>query len=337
VAADPLLRTFRADRGDDRGRLDLVLMRHLADRADITRAQVQAWIVAGRVRVSGRTPVKPAGRVAWDDQVEVLLPPPPPRRQIVAQEMPLAVLYEDEHFLALNKPPGVVAHPAPGHRQGTLINALLWRAQGWAEGQRPGLVSRLDRDTSGVMMVVKTPAVHDRLARALKAPGAEKEYLAVAYGEAPFGSSGNGRIELKIDRDPADVKRRIASRTSGRDSVTLYRRLAEAAGVSLLGCRLVTGRTHQIRVHLQAAGMPIVGDPLYGEPRWKGIGDEAIAAACRDFPRQALHAWRVAFVHPVTGESLEIVAPVPEDLAGLMASTGLSLQASYFTAWTCVT
>src|SRR6185312_1665435 len=117
--------------------------------------------------------------------------------------------------------------------------------------------------------------------------------------------------------------RRIASRTSGRDSVTLYRRLAESAGVSLLGCRLVTGRTHQIRVHLQAAGMPIVGDPLYGEPRWKGIGDPEIAAACRDFPRQALHAWRVAFVHPVTGESLEIAAPVPDDLAGLLAAAGL--------------
>ncbi|HEV7509941.1 MAG TPA: RluA family pseudouridine synthase [Thermoanaerobaculia bacterium] len=324
MTGNSLLRTFRADRGDARGRLDLVLMRHLADRDDITRAHVQAWIAAGRVRVNGRTPAKPASRVAWEDQVEVILPPPPPRRQMVAQEMPLSVLYEDEYFLALDKPPGVVAHPAPGHRQGTLINALLWRARGWPEGQRPGLVSRLDRDTSGVMMVIKAPAVHYRLARALKAPGAEKEYLAVVYrgaGEPPFES---GRIEFKIDRDPADLKRRIASKTSGRDSATLYRRLAESAGVSLLGCRLVTGRTHQIRVHLQAAGMPIVGDPLYGEPRWKGIGDPEIAAACRDFSRQALHAWRVAFVHPVTGESLEIVAPVPDDLAGLLATACLS-------------
>jgi 23S rRNA pseudouridine1911/1915/1917 synthase len=324
VAADPLLRTFRADRGDARGRLDLVLMRHLADRADVTRAQVQAWIATGRVRVNGRAPAKPASRVAWDDEVEVLLPPPPPRRQIVAQEMPLSVLYEDEHFLALNKPPGVVAHPAPGHREGTLINALLWRAQGWTEGQRPGLVSRLDRDTSGVMMVIKAPSVHYRLARALKAPGAEKEYLAVAYGPAPFGPLGQGRIDLKIDRDPADLKRRIVSKTSGRDSVTLYQPLQESAGLTLLRCRLITGRTHQIRVHLQAAGMPIVGDPLYGEPRWKGIADPEIAAACRDFPRQALHAWRVAFVHPMTGESLEIVAPVPEDLAGLLAAAGLT-------------
>jgi 23S rRNA pseudouridine1911/1915/1917 synthase len=250
----------------------------------------------------------------------VMLPPPPPQRQMVAQEMPLSVLYEDEHFLALNKPRGVVAHPAPGHREGTLINALLWRAQDWPEGQRPGLVSRLDRDTSGVMMVIKAPTVHYRLARALKASGAEKEYLAVAYGQAP---SDHGRIDLKIDRDPADLKRRIASKTSGRDCVTLYERLGESPGVILLRCRLLTGRTHQIRVHLQAAGMPIVGDPLYGEPRWKGIRNPEIAAACRDFPRQALHAWRVAFVHPVTGESLEIVAPLPDDLAGLLAAVGL--------------
>lgn len=324
MAGDPLLRTFRADRGDARGRLDLVLMRHLADRADVTRAQVQAWIVAGRVRVNGRAPSKPASRVAWEDEVAVTLPPPPPRRQIAAQEMPLSVLYEDEHFLALDKPPGVVAHPAPGHREGTLINALLWRAQGWPEGQRPGLVSRLDRDTSGVMMVVKAPAVHHRLARALKGPGAEKEYLAVVYRGAGEPTFGSGRIELKIDRDPAAPKRRIASKSSGRDSVTLYRRLAESAGVSLLGCRLITGRTHQIRVHLQAAGMPIVGDPLYGEPRWKGIADPDVAAACRDFPRQALHAWRVAFVHPVTGARLEIVAPVPEDLTGLLEAVGLT-------------
>ncbi|MFY9823720.1 MAG: RluA family pseudouridine synthase [Thermoanaerobaculia bacterium] len=325
MAGDLLLRTFRADRGDARGRLDLVLMRHLADRADVTRARVQAWIAAGRVRVNGRVPAKPASRVAWEDQVEVLLPPPPPGRQIVAQEMPLAVLYEDEHFLALDKPPGVVAHPAPGHREGTLINALLWRARGWPEGQRPGLVSRLDRDTSGVMMVIKAPAVHYRLARALKAPGAEKEYLAVAYGKAP---SDRGRIELKIDRDPADPKRRIASKTSGRDCATLYERLEESAGVMLLRCRLITGRTHQIRVHLQAVGMPIVGDPLYGEPRWKGIADPEIAAACRDFPRQALHAWRVAFVHPVTGARLEIVAPVPDDLGGLLGAAKLRNSAA---------
>ncbi|MBW8873619.1 MAG: RluA family pseudouridine synthase [Acidobacteria bacterium] len=320
MSDDPLLRTFRADRGDARGRLDRVLMRHLADRPEVTRSQVQAWIEGGRVRVNGGVPSKPASRLALADEVEVVLPPPPLRRQPQAQEMPLSVLYEDEHLLALEKPPGLVVHPAPGHREGTLINALLWRAREWGEGQRPGLVSRLDRDTSGVLMVTKTPAAHAALARALKHRNAEKEYLAVAYGKAP---TDRGRIELKIDRDPADLRRRIASKTEGRDSVTLYELLGDSGGLSLLRCRLLTGRTHQIRVHLQAHGLPIVGDPLYGEPRWKGIGDSGLAAACRDFPRQALHAWRLAFFHPATGERLEIVAPVPDDLAGLLAAAGL--------------
>src|SRR5436309_6778307 len=320
VSDDPLLRTFRADRGDARGRLDRVLMRHLADRPEVTRAQVQAWIAGGLVRINGGVPAKPASRVALADEVEVVLPPPPPRRQPQAQEMPLSVLYEDEHLLALEKPPGLVVHPAPGHREGTLINALLWRAREWGEGQRPGLVSRLDRDTSGVLIAAKTPAAHAALARALRHRSAEKEYLAVAYGKAP---DDRGRIELRIDRDPADLRRRIASKTEGRASVTLYELLGESGGVSLLRCRLLTGRTHQIRVHLQAHGLPIVGDPLYGEPRWKGIADPALAAACRGFPRQALHAWRLAFVHPATGERLEIVAPVPEDVAKLLAVAGL--------------
>ena len=320
MSDEPRLRTFRADRGDARGRLDRVLMRHLADRPEVTRAQVQAWIAGGLVRINGGVPAKPASRVALADEVEVVLPPPPPRRQPQAQEMPLSVLYEDEHLLALEKPPGLVVHPAPGHREGTLINALLWRAREWGEGQRPGLVSRLDRDTSGVLMVTKTPAAHAALARALKHRSAEKEYLAVVYGRTP---GDRGRIELKIDRDPADLRRRIASKTQGRDSVTLYELLGEGGGLSLLRCRLLTGRTHQIRVHLQAHGLPLVGDPLYGEPRWKGIGEPALAAACRDFPRQALHAWRLAFVHPATGERLEIVAPLPDDLAGLLAAARL--------------
>ncbi|HYX22687.1 MAG TPA: RluA family pseudouridine synthase [Thermoanaerobaculia bacterium] len=320
MSDEPRLRTFRADRGDARGRLDRVLMRHLADRPEVTRAQVQAWIAGGLVRINGGVPAKPASRVALADEVEVVLPPPPLRRQPQAQEMPLSVLYEDEHLLALEKPPGLVVHPAPGHREGTLINALLWRAREWGEGQRPGLVSRLDRDTSGVLMVTKTPAAHAALARALKHRSAEKEYLAVVYGRTP---GDRGRIELKIDRDPADLRRRIASKTAGRDSVTLYELLGEGGGLSLLRCRLLTGRTHQIRVHLQAHGLPLVGDPLYGEPRWKGIGEPALAAACRDFPRQALHAWRLAFVHPATGERLEIVAPLPDDLAGLLAAARL--------------
>jgi 23S rRNA pseudouridine1911/1915/1917 synthase len=314
-------RTFRSDRGDARERLDRVLMRHLADRPDVTRARIQGWIDAGQVRVNGAVAAKPASRVALDDRVEIDLPPPPPRREIAAQEIPLAVLYEDDYLLALDKPPGIVVHPAPGHHEGTLINALLWRARDWGEGRRPGLVNRLDRDTSGVLLAVKTPEIHHALARSLRAPGAEKEYLAVVHG-APLVDAG--RIERNIARDPADRKRRMTSKSEGKESVTLYRVVAAANGLALLRCRLVTGRTHQIRVHLQAAGWPIVGDPLYGEPRWKGIADPGVAAACRDFPRQALHARRLAFVHPKTGDRLEIAAPLPPDMAGLLDVAGLA-------------
>ncbi|MFL6194790.1 MAG: RluA family pseudouridine synthase [Thermoanaerobaculia bacterium] len=313
-------RAFRADRGDARGRLDLALMRHLADRPDVTRARVQAWIAAGRVLVNGAPAAKPASRLVLGDRVELELPPPPPKREMAAQEMPLAVLHEDEYFLAIDKPPGLVVHPAPGHRDGTLINALLWRARERGEGERPGLVNRLDRGTSGVLLVAKTSSFHGALARALRGPEAEKEYHAVVYGATPFE---RGRIDLKILRDPTDLKRRMASKSEGRDSLTLYERVAEGKGITLLSCRLLTGRTHQIRVHLRSQGWPIVGDPLYGEPRWKGIADPGVAAVCRDFPRQALHARRLAFVHPATGVAMEIVAPAPEDLAALLAAAGL--------------
>jgi 23S rRNA pseudouridine1911/1915/1917 synthase len=318
-------RTIRTDRGDDRVRLDRVLQRHLADRPDITRARIQGWIGEGLVRVNGAPATKPASRVMLGDEIEVVLPPPPERRAVVAQEMPLSVLYEDEHLLALDKPPGIVVHPAPGHREGTLINALLWRARDWGEGQNPGLVNRLDRGTSGVVLVAKTPALHASLARHLRRRTAEKEYLAVIYGATP---SALGRIELKILRDPEDRKRRVTSKSEGRDSVTLYKRMADASGLTLLRCLLLTGRTHQIRVHLKSQGWPIVGDPLYGEPRWKGIAEPELAARCRDFPRQALHAFRLSFIHPATGEPLEIVAPVPEDLEALLTAAGLcSLKA----------
>jgi 23S rRNA pseudouridine1911/1915/1917 synthase len=315
-------RTFRADRGDARVRLDHALVRHLEGLPAVSRSQIQSWIEAGRVRVNGAVAARPAARLVLGDEVEVALPSPPPLRPPpAAQEMPLAILFEDEHLLALDKPAGLVVHPAAGHREGTLINALLWRAREWGEDRRPGLVNRLDQGTSGVVLVAKGPDVHAALARALRSRRAEKEYLAVVYGVAPFVK---GCIDLRILRDPADRRRMTVSKIEGRASLTLYERVGEAGGLSLLRCLLRTGRTHQIRVHLKGQGLPVVGDPLYGEPRWKGIADPELAALCRDFPHQALHARRLAFVHPVTGAPLEIVAPVPADLAALLAEAGLS-------------
>lgn len=390
-AVEDCVRVWSADRGDAGQRLDVALVRHLANVEEASRSRLQAWIDAGRVRVNGRVATRPAARLAPGDRVEVVLPEPPAKRPLpAAQRMPLAILYEDEHLLAIDKPAGLVVHPTFGHPDGTLVNAIAWHlgrgaaaAAGVqsaaespelcnlppgfgglppgtmppgtmpqttmppgcgmlpAEPARPGLVSRLDRDTSGVLLVAKTRAAHAGLARAIATRSLRKDYLAVAYGRAPLAK---GRIDLRLGRDPDDRRRMLASRHQGLTAATLYELLAEvcagpAAGaqiagagaesspggggwLSLLACRLVTGRTHQIRAHLAALGLPIVGDAVYGEPRHRGIGDPGLAVLCRDFPRQALHAWRLGLRHPVGGRPLSFQAPLPADMKALLAAAG---------------
>jgi 23S rRNA pseudouridine1911/1915/1917 synthase len=299
----------------------VAVARHLARLRGIpgvTRTLVRGWVEAGRVRING-APAKPSRRLAPGDRVEIDLPPSRPRPEIEPREMSLAVVFEDDWLLALDKPAGLVVHPVSGHREhpeDTLLHGLLWRT----EGRRLHLVSRLDRNTSGLLLVAKTPEVHAALQKGKSA----KDYLAVVYGRT---GTPKGRIDLGILPDPGDRRRRAASRAGGRPSATLWERLAESesAPLTLLRCRLLTGRTHQIRVHLEAVRLPIVGDPLYGAPGWKGISDPVLAELCRTFPRQALHAWRLAFTHPVTRESLELTAPPPPDLAGLLAAVGLIL------------
>jgi 23S rRNA pseudouridine1911/1915/1917 synthase len=395
---------WRADRGDAAGRLDRAVVRHFAGLPALSRSQVQGWIGAGLVRINGAVALRPAGRVAAGDDLEVELPaPPPPRRSsrpVPAQQLPLAILYEDEHLLAIDKPAGLVVHPTGRYRDGTLVNALAWylregaaspaaaaaaAAAAVATGAmgdagavapagdagdrcavvaelglpaagpstneppavRPGLVHRLDRDTSGVLLVAKSRAAHAGLARAIKARALHKDYLALVYGRAPLPK---GRIERKLLRDPRDRRRVAVSRTEGLDAATLYELLAEVCPghcpgigedgggnggrdvwLSLLRCRLVTGRTHQIRVHLAALGLPIVGDPVYGEPRHRGVADPELAALCRDFPRQALHAWRLGLRHPVTGRQLALEAPLPADLCRLLRAAGLPAEGDALT------
>ena len=320
-------RTIRADRGDAGERLDRVLLRHLNDLPEASRTKIQEWIESGSVSVEGRRPKKSSEKVKTGDEIQVHLPaPPPPRPDLVAQDIPLAILFEDSEILVLNKPAGLVVHPAVGHRDGTLVNALLHRSKEWAgPADRPGLVHRLDKDTSGVLVVAKTERAMAKLGKAMKERFLEKEYLALAYGKAPLRK---GRIDLKIRRDPADRKRMAVSASEGRDSSTLYEILSESSGpfsgLTLLKCGLVTGRTHQIRVHLKALHLPIVGDPTYGSPRWKGIRDETLRELCRTFPRQALHAWRLTLKHPATGEKMTFTAPVPGDVRALLEAAGLA-------------
>ena len=323
-------RLLTADRGDAGRRLDLVLRRHLTDVHRATRTRVQAWITHGLVTVNGTPVRRVARRAVLGDLVSVVLPAEGdvPRREVAPEDVSLDILFEDAHMLALNKPAGVVMHPSYKNAAGTLLNALLWHARGWPAAQRPSLVGRLDKLTSGIVIVAKSAAVHAALQRTMASNQSEKDYLAVVYGRV---NVARGEIDFRLGRDRGDRRRVVASApgtSSGAPSLTLFERIARVAapraGLSLLRCRLATGRTHQIRVHLAARGWPLVGDPTYGEPRWSQIVDPALAAALSAFGRQALHAWRVAFTHPVTRDRLRLEAPIAQDLQGLLTASGLS-------------
>jgi len=330
-------RFVTADRGDAGRRLDLVLRRHLADVDDATRTRVQTWIENGLVTVNGSVVRRVASRAAFGDRISVQLSEPPPRRLMSAEDVGLYVLYEDDYLLAVNKPAGVVVHPTFTNPTGTLMNALLGRARGWPPGQRPSIVGRLDKLTSGVVIVARSAQAHAKLQRALSSTPTsnhcEKEYLAVVYGHV---NARRGEIDLRLGHDRTDRRRIVASITVGATSLTRFERVARVAaprvGLSLLRCRLVTGRRHQIRVHLAARGWPIVGDPAYGEAGWSRVADVELAAALRAFPRQALHAWRVSFVHPATRRRVIIDAPLPRDFEDLLTVTGLACRSAALSA-----
>lgn len=295
-----------------------------------SRTRVQSWIEDGRVSVNGTPVRRVSARASCGDVLSIELPDREarqPRRALAAESIDLDILHEDEHLLVLNKPAGLVMHPTYRHAGGTLMNALLWHARDWPAGMRPSLVQRLDKLTSGVVVVAKTKGAHASLQRALTSGRGEKDYLAVVYGRV---KPVRGILEYRLRRDRRDRRRVIASTSEGAPSATRFERLARAAapraGLSLVRCRLLTGRMHQIRVHLAAAGFPLVGDPVYGEPRWSDVIDAGLAAFLRTFPRQALHAWRIALTHPVTHRRIRFEAPIPDDLRDLLGASGLQLR-----------
>lgn len=314
-------RRFVADRGDDRRRLDLVLVRHLADIEGLSRSQVARWIRGGRVSVDGDEAGRSSRRLLKGQAVSVEVPPlpsdPPP---VVPEPVHLDVIWEDEHMMVVDKSAGIVVHPTWGHRHGTILNGLLWRARDWSRPElRPRLAHRLDKDTSGLLMVAKSDAALAGLARALQRREVQKDYLAVVHGRPRRES---GRIEAPIGRDPEDPKRWTITQRDGRHSETRWWLLASppgGGGPSLVRCRPRTGRTHQIRVHLAALGHPLVGDPLYGRER----DDDAADRSAVRFSRQALHAWRLRLRHPIDDSPLEFTAPPPEDLRRLLEEQGL--------------
>lgn len=328
------LRHLTIDRGDAHRRIDQVLVARLPGLPMLSRTRIQQLIRGGSVRIDGRPASRVSQRVAEGQRVEIDLPERP-RRRHEAQPVPLAVLFEDEWLIAVDKPAGMVVHPTRRYPDSTLVNALLWRERDRPAGaSEPGaiaqegddertvvrLVHRLDRQTSGVLLAARSRAVHAALARAMARRAIDKHYLALVYG-AP--GSARTRIDLGIARDPA-TGRQAASKRAGRPASTIVELIARSpgarGGVSLLRCTLVTGRLHQIRVHLAAVGCPIVGDAVYGQPRWKGLADPALARACAGFTRQALHAWRICLTHPVTRRPLSVTAPLPADLRDLLAA-----------------
>jgi 23S rRNA pseudouridine1911/1915/1917 synthase len=218
----------------------------------------------------------------------------------------------------------MVVHPTYRHPGATLMNGLLARADRWPAGHRPSIVGRLDKLTSGLVVAAKTTEAHAALQRAMSRNTAEKDYLAVVYGTVEPAS---GMIDLRLARAAGDRRRVVASDAEGTFSLTHYSALAtvneDAEAVSLVRCRIATGRMHQIRVHLASRGWPVVGDPKYGEPRWRDVRDPDVAAALQHFSRQALHAWRLRIVHPFTREPLEVVAPLPDDIRSLLEVCGL--------------
>jgi 23S rRNA pseudouridine1911/1915/1917 synthase len=318
-----LIRRFRVGVPSEGTRLDLFVASACSD---LSRSRIQKLIAEGAVRLAG-SPAKRAHIVRAGEEVEVEVPELR-AAAIEPQDIPLSILYEDQYLLAIDKPPGIVVHPSPGHDSGTIVNALLHHVRdlsGIGGERRPGIVHRLDRDTSGVLLVAKTDRAHASLSRQMKKRSLRKEYLALAAG---LPRVRKGEVALPIGRDPRDRKKMRAFKnvetapTGAREASTLYEIEREwpALGLTLLRCRLVTGRTHQIRVHLAAAGMPVVGDPVYGRPRYDRVRDPELSRRLTEFPRQALHAERIGLRHPETNEDLEIVAPVPADLSALIAA-----------------
>ena len=324
-------RTIEIDRGDHGVRVDRVLLRHLRDERSVSRNRIQKWIEAGEVLVNGAPPPRAAWRVQAGDDLQVRIEEVPVRTRPAGEAMDLDVLYEDEDLLAVNKPAGLVVHPSYKNTAGTLINGVLERAKTWPAGSRPSLLGRLDKYTSGVVIVAKRPAVHATLQRAMESRRIDKDYAAIVWGRP---SPMRGTIDLALDRDPWDRRRITVTDRGGQPAVTKYERLAVSSPgtpgtpgtFSLVRCRLITGRTHQIRVHLSARDWPIVGDAVYGLKRKAGTlaPEDEVALA---FPRQALHAWRLTLRQPTTNAALEITAPLPDDMRQLAAALGISNEA----------
>ena len=299
------------------GRIDVYLAR--CD-SGLSRSRVQKLIEDGQVTVDGR-PVKPSAKLKGGERIRVEVPPPAdPSAE--PEDLPLELVYEDQWLAVVSKPAGLVVHPAPGHPSGTLVNALLHRCRdlsGVGGVLRPGIVHRLDKDTSGLLVVAKDDRTHRALQDQFQGRDVQKIYLAVVLGRL----EGEGVVDRPIGRHPVDRKRMAVGAPRSRAALTRWRAVQRLRGTTLLEVRIETGRTHQIRVHLASLGHPVVGDPVYGGTRQaRGVADTHVRRRLAEEKGQALHAWRLGFRHPHTGEDLSFAAPPPDSLVRLICDLG---------------
>ena len=316
---------------DNKLRLDRALQRQLPE---LSRTRLKQLILAGHIARGGTVLRDPAQRAGSGARIVVMLPEPDDAAP-AAQPIPLDIRFEDSHLIVIDKPVGMVVHPAPGNPEGTLVNALLAHCGPSLAGiggvRRPGIVHRLDKDTSGLLVAAKTDAVHRALSHDFARRDVERAYSALCWG-TPLPVSGE--IAGNIGRSAVNRKKMaVVAKGRGKPAVTRYRverRFGAGAGAGLGGaaalveCRLLTGRTHQIRVHMAHIGHPLIGDPAYGTRAGRAVARAGAAgAAVADFPRQALHARLLGFTHPATGELLRFESALPADMAALIANLEL--------------
>lgn len=319
------LRELTADASAAGLRLD----RYLSRATGLTRSQIQRLIEAGRVQVESRRP-KASSAVLTGQRIRLSIPQPQPST-LTPEPIPLDILYEDHDLLVLDKPAGLVVHPAPGHPGGTLVHALLYHCPdlpGIGEERRPGIVHRLDKDTSGVMVVAKTDAAMASLAAQFKGRRVKKTYLALVHGQV---KQTEARIAAAIGRHERDRKRMGVRTRKGREAVTTYRVMKRLDGFTLLQLHPETGRTHQIRVHLSAIGHAVVGDKVYGGRKERKstvdrrpstvVGQRSAVRMAAE--RQLLHAWKLGLFHPRTNEWMEFEAPLPADFTSWLYTESL--------------
>jgi len=296
-------------------RLDSFISRNVPE---LTRSAALRLIESGHVTING-TPQKPALKLRGGETITIQIPPPVPAEP-QPEDIPLEILYEDGEVVVVNKNAGMVVHPGAGNPEGTLVNALLAHCKdlsGIGGELRPGIVHRIDKDTSGIVVVAKSDRSHNALADQFKAHSIKRVYLALVYGSP---KEDRGKIESIIGRHPTDRKKMSGKARHGKNAITHWRVLARYPGMALVQLRLETGRTHQIRVHLSEAGYPLLGDEVYGGgARLPSVKDPVLKKLIKELGRQALHAKTLGFLHPITGEYLEFDSELPEDMAEIVA------------------